>query len=316
MAATSISTWVPVAKESLVSGKDVWDSAIYLAARQRPTRTAQTDVPRLVEADVNGGDTLTDDTNSADVVSMYDYLYNGKRVVSEAEFEDAPANALDAAATAWLMKFNKSYDNASIGVTAARSATASAKQPYTSIYKAVITNDNSGAISYTANTNLVQSATAGGVTYADLSNGLAKVEANEFWDPMTGVVIMHPGLMGTLRTIVDGGSRYVFQESTSGDVGGHASNPNDVGYRLFGLPVLFSHGAKTSSSFAMTETGNKLIVFVNKQYIVRGDHTPVESRFIPAAINPSALQHIMQFRARQGFVLTNPFAAAVVEARS
>lgn len=316
MSATSIIDWVPVLKDTLVSGKDIMDSAIYMAATQRTTRNAQTDVPRLPEADVNGGDTLTDDTKTADTVSMYDYLYNGKRPISEAEFEDAPQDVLDAATAAWLAKFNKSFDNASIGVTGARSATATDKRPYTSIYKAVTTNDNSGSISYTANTNLTQSATSGGITYANLSTGLNKVEAEEYWDPTTGLVIIHPGLMDTLRNIVDGSSRYVFQESTSGFPGGTASNPNMPNYRLFGLPVLFSHGAKTSSSFAMSETGNKLVVFVNKKYIVRGNHTPPQARFIPASINTSALQHTIQTRARQGFVLTNPFAASVVEALS
>lgn len=308
MAATDIATWVPVDVEALAAGRDLQQSAIFNVARRRNMTTKQVDVPRFANADVNGGSTLTDETHAADAVSMYDYLYNGKFVVDEAEFEDSPADAVEQYVSEWMNSFHMKFDNACIGVTAARSATESTKRPYTSIYKAVTTNDNSGAVSYTANSNLTQTGT-GGLTYSNMNSALGKAENTEFWSPDSGVVIIHPGLLQSIRGVLDSSNRPIFVESSAGMAGGGV-RPQ---YSLFGYPAVFSYGSKTSSSYDMAETGNKLIVFVNKQYLVRGDRVAPQSRFIDANINTSSLQHVVQTRARQGFVLTIPHAASVLE---
>jgi len=306
MANVSITSWVPVDVDNVAVGKELQRSAIYDVARRRPVSTTQTDVPRYANADVNGGPTLTDDTNVADTVSMFDYLYNGKFVVNESEFEDSPADAIEQYAAQWMNSFHKKYDNACIGVTGARSGTATLKRPYTSIYAAVRANDSN--IGYTSDTNYTATGT-GGLTYANMNAALGKGEQANFWAPDSGVIIIHPGLLQSVRGILGTDNRPIFVES-SGLMAGGGVVPR---YNLFGYPAYFSYGAQTSSSFDMTEAGKKLVVFVNRQYLVRGDRIAPQTRFIPAEINTASLQHVVQARARQGFVLTSAFAASVLE---
>lgn len=306
MAATSLSTWVPVLKESFAVGREVQDSAVVATARLRNMESNQVDVPRFANADVGVGDTLTDDTNLADTASMFSQLFNGKFLVSEAEYEDSPADAVEAYVAEWLNSFNMAYDNASIGVTAARSGTASAKAPYTSIYKAVRTADTGTA--YTADANYTATGT-GGLTYANLNAALGKVEGTKFWTPNSGVVYIHPALRDDIRGLLGSNNQPIFVESSSGYPGGGVRPV----YNLFGYPAYFTFGANTSSSFAMTEAGKPLIVFVNRQKLVHGNRIAPESRFINANLNTSALQHTIQARARKGFVLTVPNAASVLE---
>lgn len=314
MAALSISTWVPIIKENFSEGRQPQDSAIQAVAKLWQMASSQHDIPRLANADVNAGDTLTDETALADIIAMYSALFNGKVPLSEAEVEDSPADAVESWVSEWMTSANIAYDNASIGVSAARSATATDKKPYTSIYKAIITTDNSGAVSYTANDNLTQTGSAG-LTYAKLNTSLGLVENTKFWTPQTGVVLMHPGLLQKVRGILDTSGRPIFVESTGGFGGGTAGYPGGPVERptLFGYPVFLTHGAAISGSYSTNPTGNKLLVFANRQRLIYGNRVAPESRFIDANINPSALQHIVQARARRGFVLTVPNAASVLE---
>jgi len=317
MAAIGITNWVPIEKSLGVEGRELQQSAIAKAAmRRRSYRGVQVDVPRLTNATVGGGSTLTADTSTTDVVSMYDYLYNGLGTFDEAQVEDSRNDAIDAWVQEWYNSNNIAYDNASIGVTGTRSATASAYRPYTSIYKAIRTDDNSGAVSYTADTNLTQTGT-GGLTYANLVSSLGKVQSTQFWLPSTGALLIHPGLQDEILSLLDNDGRPIFVESSNGGAGGTAHAPGLPGSNgragtIFGYPVYWTHGAITSPDFR-TQTGNKLAVWVNRNRLVYGVNVEPESRFIPARINPSALEHNVQARARRGFVLTVPNAASVLE---
>jgi hypothetical protein len=304
MAARNFSSWVPLPIDGEYVGTSGNPSAIMATASVQTMTSNALAVPRLVGADVGGGSALTEDTNDGDTVTMYDYLFNGKHTFDEAQVEDSVADEIKAANAAWQKKFFIAYDNAAIGVTGARSATASDKRPYTSIYKAVRTND--AGVGYTADANYTAATSA---NYTVLSNTLGKLENTEFWSEDETVALIHPGLRDAVRNIMGTDGRPIFVESTNGTAGGGAR----VSYSLFGHRAYFTHGAITSTSFARAVTGNKLVVFVNAGSMRRGDRVPPQARFIPAAINPTALEHTVQHRARQGFVLTVPQAASVVE---
>jgi hypothetical protein len=309
MASRNTSAWVPIEIDASVTGRAPQTSAIYEIAPRRAMTTLEVDQPRLMGTDVGGGTNLVEDTHDGDTVPMYAYQFNGKQTLDQAQSEDSLPDDVSAFTAEWLKSFHIAFDNASIGVSGARAAEtnpATTFRPYNSIYKVVRTNDTGAG--YTADTNW--SATgSGGLTYANLNAALGKVEKTAFWTPSSGVIIMHPGLMDDIRGILDNGGKPIFVESTAGFPGGGVRPV----YSLFGYPAYFTFGAQRSSNFKMPENGNPLVVFVNREYTRRGDRIPPQVRFIDAAINMNNLEHTLQERARQGFVLTVPQAASVLE---
>lgn len=306
--------WTPIQLDAAVDGRVTQQSAIVKVARRRPMTSNQQDVPRFADADVNGGSQLTDDTNVGDVVSMYSYQYNGKATLDQATTEDTVPNEIEAYSAEWGNSFAIVYDNASIGVSGARSGTVGDFRPYNSIYKAIRTNDNTGAISYAADANYVNgslsaSGTGQQAAYRLLSSGLGKVEGTEFWTEESGVILMHPGLKESVRGIMGTDGRPIFVESSAGVAGGGVRPV----YSMFGIPVEFTLGAIVSNNFKRAVTSNKLIVFANRNYLVHGPRIDPSVRFIDAATNRTALEHTIQTRARKGFVLTVPNSAAVIE---
>lgn len=314
MAARDFSTWQPIYWDDQVVGRQFQPSVIMeVAGRTINMKSVQYDVPRYADATVGGGSALTENTTNGDVAIMYDYQYNGKSTLDESQLEDSPADTVAAVSYEWLNSLHIGYDNACIGTSAARSSTASNYLPYNSIYYTVRHNDSN--VGYTADTNY-NAATIGTSGYQNISTTLGKVENTKFFDPMNGVVIMHPKLKARIRNILDTQGRPIFVESTSGSPGGGVSPQ----YSVFGIPAYFSFGAivTTSGGFignvgGSSTQGNPLIVFANKRHMVKGIRIQPESQFINANININALEHTMQHRARLGFVATIPQAFAVME---
>ncbi len=313
MAARDFSPWQPIYWDDQVVGREFQPSAILeQAGRTITMKSLQYDVPRYADATVGGGSQLTENTNNGDTVNLYDYQFNGKSTIDEAQLEDSPADVVQAVTYEWLNSLHIGYDNACIGTSAARSATATNYLPYNSIYYAVRHNDTN--VGYTADTNY-QAATIGTSGYANLNTTLGKVENTKFFDEQNGIVIMHPAVKSRLRGILDANGRPIFVESTAGFPGGGV-RPQ---YTLFGYPVAWSFGAVvTSGGFlgnvgGSSVQGNKLVVFVNKRHLIKGIRIMPEAQFINANINISALEHTVQQRARFGFALAVPQAAAVME---
>lgn len=313
MAARDFSTWQPIYWDDQVVGRQFQPSAIMtVAGRTINMKSIQYDVPRFADSTVGGGSQLTEDTNNGDVAIMYDYQFNGKQTLDEAQLEDSPADTVAAVSYEWLNSLHIGYDNACIGTSAARSGTATNYLPYNSIYYTVRHNDTN--VGYTADTNY-KAATIGTSGYTNLSTTLGLVENTKFFDPMNAVVIMHPAVKARVRNIVDSNGRPIFVESSGGFPGGGVQPM----YSLFGIPVEFSFGAVVTSGGFIgnvgggSTQGNKLVVFANKKHLVRGVRIQPEAQFINANINISALEHTVQHRARLGFVATVPQAFAVME---
>lgn len=305
MAARNFSAWVPIDQDSVPEGREVQASAIWDTAIRRPMTTNTTEVPRYLNADVGGGSQLTEDTNDGDDVPLYTYQYNGKATLDQAESEDTVADEVEAFSYEWLNSFHISFDNASIGVSAARSSTVGDFRPYDSIYRRVRANDTGAG--YTADTNYAATG-SGGLSYANLSTALNKVEKTKFWTPTNGIVYAHPGLLDPLRQVYDANDRPILVE-----LSGAGEAPGMWRGTIMGYPARLTHGARVSNNFKQTAASYYLIAFVSRRYIRRGDRIAPVTRFIDAALNRDALEHTIQTRARQGFVLTVPQAASVLE---
>lgn len=309
MAARDFSAWQPIEWDNQVVQREVQESAIYATARQMPMGSNLMEIPRFTKSMVGGGSQLTEDTNNGDTIPMYSYQYNGKDTLDEAQTEDSVANEVEAVTYEWLNSYHMSYDNACLGVSAVRSGTATAYQPYNSVYYAVTHADSD--VGYVANTNYTKTG-SGGLTYDFANTALGKVEGTKFWNPLNGCIYIHPTLKQAIRGIKDGQQRPIFVESTAGVAGG-GTVPR---YTLFGVEAYFTFGAVVSNDFTSFQNdiyGNPLIVFANRKHVVRGPRIEPQAQYINANININALEHTMQFRARQGFCATVPQAFSVLE---
>lgn len=309
MTATDFSSWVPIVWSDQVAVQAPQPSAMDRARKLQMTSSSYM-IPRLVSVDVNGGSQLTDDTGDADTVLLSSYQFNGKNTLDEAEMEDSAADQIEAKSFTWLNTFNKSYDNACFGVSAALSTNANNFQPFSSIYWRVRNNDSD--VGYVANTNYTKTG-SGGLTYDYLNEGLGIAEDTDFWDEENGIVIMHPRLKRAMRGIKDDNGLPILTLTPAGTRGGGAS----ATYDFMGYPVVFSRGAIVTPSFKgvtnQTLQGNPLIIWGNPQHMVRGSRIEPQSRFISADINTEALEHTVQTRARLGFCVTIPQAFSVLE---
>lgn len=309
MAARNFSAWVPIPQDTVPDGREIQNSVIVDNALLRGMASNTVEVPRYLNADVGGGSQLTEDTNDGDDVVMYSYQYNGKATLDQAESEDTVADEVEAFSYEWLNSFHVSYDNACIGVSAARSSTVGNFQPYDSIYRRVRANDTGAG--YTADVNYAAVASGTALTYSHLSTALNKVEKTKFWTPQNGVAYLHPGLLDQLRGVKDLNDRPILVE-----LAGSANKEGMWAGTLMGYPAKLTHGARVSNNFKMTAASYYLIAFVNRRFHRHGDRIMPATRFIDAALNRDALEHTIQTRARKGFVLTVPQAASVLEVQS
>jgi hypothetical protein len=313
VAARDFSAWQPIFWDDQIVGRAFQPSAIMEhAGRTIQMKSIQYDVPRYADSAVGGGSQLTEGTSNGDVKPIYDYQFNGKETLDEAQLEDSPADTLTAVSYEWLNSLHIAYDNASIGVTGARSTTVSDYRPYNSIYYTLTQADST--VGYSANANLLKGtlSTSG---YTNLNNALGLVENTKFYDMQNAVAILHPSLRQRLRGILDGNQRPIFVESSNGTAGGGV-RPQ---YELFGTPVAWSFGAVTTSGGYTGNVGgtsaawHPLVVFANRRHLVRGVRIEPQAQFINANINLNALEHTVQHRARLGFTLTVPQSASILE---
>jgi hypothetical protein len=300
MAARDFTTWVPIQYDSNDLGRETIQSAVYQVAPVKNMTSNTVETPRLLGADVNGGAQLTEDTNNGDNITMPSYQYNGKHTFDEAQDEDAYADEIAAAGREWLNSYNRVYDYACLGVSTARSTTVGNFQPYDSMYRRLTTTDSSTG--YTANANR----TAGALTYANLSTVLSKLENGDFWSPGSTRVVAHVSLRANMRNLLDSQNRPIFYSAEVGNV---------VQDTVFGYPIAWSRGCQVTQNMQPSSAkGFPLLYFVNLHYMRRGSRIEPQSRFIPASqANLLALEDTLIHRARQGFILTIPQAAAVLE---
>jgi HK97 family phage major capsid protein len=175
--------------------------------------------------------------------------------------------------------------------------------PFVSVYRALSTADS--ATGYTANENIIKTAAGVKPTYANLSAALAIREDSEFYSEGDELIIAHPAFRQTLREMKDDDGRLIY-----------ATNPA-LGQpeTLFGLPLVFTRGAKTSAVATATPTGNPLVIFGNATFLNLGVRSGPESVVIDGRDGTSAMtdETLIKMRARRAFVVGHPDAFAIVE---
>jgi len=257
------------------------------------------------------GGVYTEDTTANDDVVLRVQKFGKAIRIAEEDINDSLADIVSTKQHDWATSYAKTLDNACLAVTAAKATSGCA---FDSLYYLLTQTD--AASGYTANANITQSATgAPAVTYANLSAVASVYEGSDFFDEAASVVIAHPKYKALLRGVVDGNGRPIFQESTTGIPGGGTGGVVDS---LFGYPVKWSLGAKTSAAPIQNPAGNPLLIIGNPMYLLLGVRSGPESVFIDGRNGLGALtdESILKMRSRRAFACGNENAFSIFEQRA
>ncbi|HEX8106095.1 MAG TPA: phage major capsid protein [Kofleriaceae bacterium] len=308
-----VSSWIPIEYDSDVVQRVRMESVIEGRARRVVMGSKTKSIPRSAGVTVTVGTTYTDDASTNDEVTLTARRFISRVQIDEDDLADASTrmDVLGTKSLDWAISYADTFDNACLGVTATETGTATA--PFTSAYKRL--RSTAAGLGYTADDNYTTwdddlisiAATPNGTSlYEKLSFIFKKVETKAYWSQPDMLVIAHPGWRDALRLCTDAQGRPIF---TSG--GGAPGNGTPD--TLFQTPIAWSRGCKTSPVLQTSPTGNDLLYFVNVRYLARGDRSGPEVLTDDARAQDDNDNYAMKFRARRGFQLTHPNAAAVLE---
>jgi HK97 family phage major capsid protein len=300
MARNVFDDWIPeefdsdvVQRVNQVSVVERWASRIPMGSdTKQVARSAGVDVEFIAKGGVYGEDSST----NTDVTLIARKFGKAIRVAEE-DIDDSLPALIAAKQRDWATSYAKALDNACLGTTAAQGAGV----PFDSLYRSLTqTNAETG---YTGNANVVQAATATGVTYTLLSQVLKLVENSDYFDLPRMRVVAHPSFRDDFRLVRDTAGNPIFIQGLSG-------TPDT----LFGIPVGWSLGAKTSATMLQSPNGLPLLFVVNADYLRLGIRSGPESVFIDGRAGLGALtdESILKLRARRGFAVGHEAAAAVL----
>lgn len=308
MARATFEDWIPESWDSNVVQRVRQVSAVLRAGRNYPMDNPTRHIPRSQAIAVSGvakGGAYDEDTAVNDEVLLSARKAGSAVRIADEDLKDSNVDILTQKRMDWATTYAKYFDNATLAVTAAENGTT---VPYTSVYKALrTTNVDTG---YTADDNYVLSASAGIITYDELSEVLGLVEQDEFWAEGDIVVIAHPSFRAKLREIKDDHGTPIFVQGQQGDSG----SPD----RLFDHPVMWSLGAKTSAVAKQNPEGAPLLFVANRQYLAIGTLSGEEYRLAAADSGIGFLtdEAVIKMRARRAFALTHEKAASVLELKT
>lgn len=294
--------WIPEEEDSQVSMRVNQSSATLAFARHTPMGTDLKNIPRSMGLDVTGvakSAAYDEDTSTRDTLILVAKKAGARVDIADEDNADSQVNVVNQSLLDWAISYAKYFDNATLAVTAAESG---ATVPYTSVYKAVRTTN--ATTDYTADDNYVATATGSALTYDDLSEVLGKVETGDYFEDTATFVAAHPAFRERLRNIKDNEDMPVFVRGQQGDAG----SPDT----LFGHPIVWTLGAKTSAVATAEPEGNPILVVGNRNYLHVGDRSGPESmlstenRFINDEL-------VLKIRARKAFVIGHEKAFAVLE---
>lgn len=291
--------WIPEEGGSAVLKRVNAVSAVEAVARKEPMSTDTKLIPRSGDVSIDivaKGAAYGEDAGTNDEITLVAKKLGRVLRIAEEDINDSVVNILNVKKDQWATTYAKYIDNATLATTAAIGTGV----PFTSVYKAVTTADS--ATGYTANANRLQ--TAGAVTYDDLNDVLALAEASASYDPSGLVVIASPAFRQVLRGIKDSTGSPVF-------VQGLAGTPDT----LFGYPLKWSVGARTSATATATPAGNPLLIVGPSDNLVLGIRSNPESVVIDGRDGASALtdETLLKMRARRAFAAVYPDSFGVLE---
>lgn len=313
MARETFEDWVPVETASDAIQALVRASVTERLGRPENMASDTKQVPRsgnFAIAAVAKGAGYGETSGTNDYVELLARKAGGVVRIAEEDLLDSTVDILATKRNDAARNMALFFDNATLGTSAAMNGTTVL---YTSVYRAVRTNDSN--VSYTADANYV----SGSATYANLSATLGKVEDSIWFDESQLFVAASPAFRAVFRNIVDGQGRPIFIENG----GGTAEGARD---RLFGYPVEWTMGARVSATNTSAPAGNPLLIVGNRDLLIKG-----MARLTPTIASPNpgfALQRansgigfltdeaLMKAAMRRGFVVGAAPAFAVFEKTS
>lgn len=302
MARNTLEAWIPEEYETSRVIQGINQISAVEALASRITMGSDTKhVPRTAGMGVDvvaKGGAYGEDTSLNDEVLLTARKFGKAARIAEEDIDDSVANVIEAKMVGWGRSYAKMIDNASLAVSAAENGTTI---PFTSLYQLLNTTD--ATLSYTGGDNITTAASTGSPTYAEFSTAIGDVEGGDYFDPGNMVAIAHPAFRKSLRGVVDGQSRPIFNENGAG-------TPDTI----FGVPVRWSLGARLSATATSAPTGRPLMAFVNPELMLLGVRSGPESVFIDGRDGLSALtdESILKMRARRGWAYGHPNGAAIL----
>ncbi len=309
MARETFEDWIPVETGDVAIQALMQTSAV--AALATPERMASDtkQIPRSGDFAIGAvakGAAYGETSGTNDYVELIARKVGGVLRVAEEDLLDSAADILETKRAGAARNMAKFFDNATLATSAAANGTTIL---YTSVYRAVRTNDS--ATSYTADTNYV----SGSATYDKLSETLGKIETGDFWSEGDTVIVAHPAFRQSLRGVKDNDGRPIFFD-------GQGTTPST----LFGHRIVWSLGARVSGVNTSSPTGNPILVIGNWSFAFQG-----LAKLAPHIVNSNPgfmLQRasngvgfltdeaLMKAAMRRAFVLGYPQAFAVFEKTS
>ncbi|MYS15174.1 phage major capsid protein [Streptomyces sp. SID4982] len=302
MARNTLEAWIPEEYSSSPVIQSINQISAVEALASRITMGSDTKhVPRTAGMGVDvvsKGGAYGEDTSLNDEVLLTAIKFGKAARLAEEDIDDQVANIIQSKMIGWSKSYAKMIDNASLAVSGAANGTTI---PFTSLYQLLNTTDS--GLGYTGGANITTAASAGVPTYSEFSTAIAKVEGGDYFDPGNMVAIAHPAFRASLRGVVDGQQRPIFNENGAG-------TPDTV----FGVQVRWSLGAKLSTTATAAPAGRPIMAFVNPELMLLGIRSGPESVFIDGRDGLSALtdESILKMRARRGWAYGHPAGAAIL----
>lgn len=301
--------WIPIEYGSDVLKKVTQTSAVEEFGQPVPMTSETKYTPRsggMTAAVTAKSGSYTEDTGTLDQVLLTAQKFTGAVRIAEEDLNDSLPDIINTRMADWGTSYAKLFDNACLAVTAAQSGVT---VPFASLYYQ-LTQADSGT-GYSANANLTQTGT-GGTTYDKLSVAVGVVETGDYWDDGDALVVAHPSFKKKLRGIKDSQNRPIFQESASGIPGGATGHTTAT---LFGYPLRWSLGARTSAVATPTPAGNPLLIICNRMFMLRGVRSGPEYFNIDGNVGLGALtdETIIKMRSRRAFQIGHENAFSVLE---
>ena len=312
MAAINVNDWLPEDKSSEVIKRLGQTSVAESSLKPEPMTTLTKSIPRsggMKVGVVAKSGTYGEDDSPNDEVTLTARKFGSALVIAEEDIDDNVANVLETKKVEWATTFAVLFDNAVFGTVGAENG---GTRPYTSVYQKVTTAD--ADVAYTANDNYL--ATAGALTYDDISDLASLVERGGYHDPSRALFIAHPIIKGLVRKIKDDQGNPIFTPSP------RQGDPDT----LFGYPVKWSNGAVVTAAASAEQSagltggvkgtdGNALLIFGNTDFGRVGKRSGPESVVIDGRSGVKALtdETILKVRARRAFAVTHVKAWAVLE---
>ncbi|MEU5197285.1 phage major capsid protein [Streptomyces scabiei] len=301
--AASISNWIPIEWSSTAIQRVQSRSAVEAYGRGENMTSDTMRVLRSGGMSVGVGGTYVSDSTSNDYMLLDSTPFTGQFIVSEDDLSDADSviNTINVKANDWAANYADVFDNACLAVTGAGDG--SSGTPFNSVYKVIRTNGSGVTSGYTADANLVSWNGSSSAAYDKFSETLRLVEVGQHWDMSRSLVIAHPTFRSSFRITKDSNGMPVF-------VQGVAGTPDT----LFGVPVAWSLGAKTSPSVSLSPAGNPLLIFCgNTDLLVRGDRLSPRALIDTARAHDSTDETALKLKVRKAFGVAHPAGFSVLE---